>query len=284
MEKIKTLTVNGEAYQLWDGEAAHIDDSKVSPDTCWSGDKVIRQLCPAFTQTGSTVTCQPVEHSPLQVVSYIDPIQAGSGYASPDNVRPISGHCAVKLTRNDAEFTLDLGQEVYGGSFDWTSGVLTIDKTLVRVTSDIGWVMGGASNPNGIKSFYTSKKFENVYDSTVALGRTVSSHYLYYEAGWSVSSVAFPYAIKVLNSLIYIADVRFTDLESFKAFLDTENVQLLCFLKKPVTIQLTPQEVLALSGVNTLYSNTGNTTVTGKADPVAIIEKLSSAVTALLEG
>ena len=45
--------------------------------------------------------------------------------------------------------------------------------------------------------------------------------------------------------------------------------------------QLTPQQIRALSGVNTLYTDAGDTTVTGKADPVAVIEKLTNAIIAL---
>lgn len=52
-------------------------------------------------------------------------------------------------------------------------------------------------------------------------------------------------------------------------------------LTEPYTVQLTPQKILALSGVNTLYSDTGDTEVKGKADPVAVIEKLTNAIIAL---
>jgi hypothetical protein len=47
---------------------------------------------------------------------------------------------------------------------------------------------------------------------------------------------------------------------------------------------MTLTEIRGLQGINSLWCDVGNTTVNGKADPVAIIEKLSSAVTAMLEG
>jgi hypothetical protein len=46
-------------------------------------------------------------------------------------------------------------------------------------------------------------------------------------------------------------------------------------------VQLTPQEILGLSGTNTLYSDTGDTDVSGKADPTSVIEKLTNAIIAL---
>ena len=48
-----------------------------------------------------------------------------------------------------------------------------------------------------------------------------------------------------------------------------------------VVTQVEAQRIPALSGTNTIYSDTGDTTVTGRADPTAVIEKLKSAIIAL---
>jgi hypothetical protein len=58
-------------------------------------------------------------------------------------------------------------------------------------------------------------------------------------------------------------------------------VQLLYTLAEPVTVQLAPTEILALSGTNTIYSDTGDTQVSGKADLRVTIEKLTNAIIAL---
>ena len=52
-------------------------------------------------------------------------------------------------------------------------------------------------------------------------------------------------------------------------------------MEEPVTIQLTPQEILALSGTNTIYTDTGDTTVSGRADPNTIIQQLAARIAAL---
>ena len=59
------------------------------------------------------------------------------------------------------------------------------------------------------------------------------------------------------------------------------GAQVVYPIAEPVTDQLTPQELLGLSGTNTLYSDTGNTDVSGKADPTSVIEKLTNAIIAL---
>ena len=193
-----------------------------------------------------------------------------------------SAATAYEPYRGDA-FTAQLGQTVGVGTYDWNTGELTITKAIMRLTSDMAWKMTGTSNPNGIYSFYMS--FETGEIRINGTRRVVSSHYPYYENGWSVSSVAYEYAIKELSTTeirqIYLCDVRFKDMDSFKAFLDAENVQVLYTLTEPVTIRLAPQEILALSGENTLVSSTGDTEVTGRADPAAVIEKLTSAILAL---
>ena len=61
----------------------------------------------------------------------------------------------------------------------------------------------------------------------------------------------------------------------------TTGAQVVYALDAPQTIQLTPTEILALSGVNTLYTDTGDTTVSGLSDPVAIINRLSARISVL---
>ena len=61
----------------------------------------------------------------------------------------------------------------------------------------------------------------------------------------------------------------------------TTGAQVVYELSVPRTIQLTPTEILALSGVNTIYADTGDTTVSGRADPNTIIQQLATRIAAL---
>ena len=61
----------------------------------------------------------------------------------------------------------------------------------------------------------------------------------------------------------------------------TIGAQVVYELEEPQTIQLTPQEILALSGVNTIYADTGDVTVAGRADPNAVIKQLAARIAAL---
>ena len=58
----------------------------------------------------------------------------------------------------------------------------------------------------------------------------------------------------------------------------TTGAQVVYKLAEPITIQLTPQQITALSGVNTLYTDADGATVTGRADPIKRITDLEDAV------
>ncbi len=302
MQEIKTLTVNGKSYvirdksavsvdaqNLADGDkaqarenigACQIDDATVGADA-WSSQNTVDKLAPNFTESGAVVTCAPVEGYPLQVVSKITHAQEGSGDPSLENVRPIVGHSALKLTRNDAEFTVDFGQTVYGGSFDWQSGVLTITNTIMRLTSDLTWSRSSTTNSYGFNAYYVTIGDTKKGNGTQS--RVVCTHYPS-TTGWSNSSVGQK-TIKIQHNngkmAIYIADDSFSSIGEFKAFLSANDIQIVHTPEQPIIIQLTPQEILAVSGQNTLSSDTGDTTVKGKADPTAVIEKLTNAIIAL---
>ena len=179
-------------------------------------------------------------------------------------------------------FTLDLWQtvyggtldSVYGGTLDWTTGVLTAQwkcEEVVAVNSitSTGFAVINMKN----KIDYNSKKIH-----------VSCSHY---EAGlWNA---AYPnnYIFAANESGFTVRDSEhFTTKESADAYLAEQKaagtpVQICYKLKTPVTVQLTPQEIRALSGVNTIYSNTGDTTVSGRADPVANNNNLLARIAAL---
>ena len=64
-----------------------------------------------------------------------------------------------------------------------------------------------------------------------------------------------------------------------------QNPLQICYqLDTPATYQLTPIEVLTLLGANTIYADTGNTTVTYRADPTLYADKRSTATRSIIAG
>ena len=54
-------------------------------------------------------------------------------------------------------------------------------------------------------------------------------------------------------------------------------------LATPIPFTVTPQELNAVAGTNTIYSSTGDTTVSGRADPNTILQQLAQRIAALAE-
>lgn len=74
--------------------------------------------------------------------------------------------------------------------------------------------------------------------------------------------------------------------ESLKAYLKTQYdggtpVQACYCLDEPYEIQLTPQQITALSGVNTIYTDADGVIVTGAEDPKHTITELKNAILSL---
>lgn len=260
-------------------DAPQIDDDVVSATNPWSSLKIVDTLAPPFSSSGAIVTCNPVAGYPLHVVSQIVPVQEGEGDPSPENVRPISGWTEATLTHNDTPITLPFGQTVYGGTLDWTTGVLTVDRIYLRLTSSMDIRSYSYSGSSGI---FVNNILDDNYNRTdgfcshsriILLGETPSI--LPGALMWIGSANKSIYWIRILDEL------GFSTIEEFKSWLDEQNVYVAYKSNSQTSVQLTAQEILALSGTNTIYTDTGDTTVSGRADPNTIIQQLAARIAAL---
>lgn len=161
---------------------------------------------------------------------------------------------------------------VYGGTLDVTSGVLTVDRAEVDLGT-LEWL-----KPTSANNYYaTTPKYnergasENFICSRYKFGGFVFASPYYGGTGefklWGIPSNA---------AEIYIHDDNYTDVTSFKTAMS--GVQFVYELATPITYQLTPTEVNTLLGVNNVYSDTGDTEVTYRADPTLIYNKLAAAI------
>lgn len=177
-------------------------------------------------------------------------------------------------------FTMELGQTVYGGSLDWKTGVLTVDKVCVAFNGTESWEF------NKDKGEGKGCRYDYNYTSQlIPKGDTcICSHYphvapeegmgVWTNGGYSTTTVG----LRILWTYKTVAELKAYLTEQYAA---GTPVQICYPLVTPITVQLTPQEVMALSGMNCLISDTGNTTVSGKADPNAVIQDLYSKLNAL---
>ena len=157
---------------------------------------------------------------------------------------------------------------VYGGTIDVATGLLTVTWAMITINGSTSLQVNGATaNTSKFGVFVTGK----------ANGKT------------NILSNLFAYPVGVIDAVGVVIGrdgnnfVEFSlphDVAQTKAagqawFAD--NPTQLCYeLATPQTYQLTPQEVLhALYGVNNVWADTGNVSVTYPADTKMFIEKLT---------
>lgn len=282
MLKMKTLTIGDKTYQVWDPEAARIDDAAVG-ENVWSSQKLVEFLCPSRSSTGRELTCVPAAESALQLKSAV--VFAQSGTPSPAVPVPITGIRELTAQQeNDTEhreYTVQLGQEVCCGSFDWASGTLTLTHKLYTVTGEEAWGVGGSGvyattvNGEGILQ-------DSTQGSTNIYGFCSHVHNTGKPLSWGCLHKA--------NATRGIEFGKFADgfwgeelkqitVDKWKAYVKAQAaagtpIQILYELDAPVTVLLTPQPLTALPGENRISSPEAEITVTYRADPRVLLETL----------
>ena len=169
---------------------------------------------------------------------------------------------------NGTVYDIDLPQTVYGGTLDVSTGELTIDKAAV----DLG-TLTWQTNTSGV--FYANgTSLGYLHNDSQA---AICSKYLYNGSGNSSSVVASgPDKTVYLNlysglSWVFIKDTTYTDATAFKASLS--DVQLVYEVDTPTTLTLTPEQVTTLLGQNNIYADSGEVSVTYRADTGLYIDK-----------
>ena len=219
---------------------------------------------PLQEASGSVVTIEPLTGYKLGVTSHITAVQEGTGDPSPDNVRPIVGWDSVTLTYNDQANTRALPETVYGGTLDWRTGLLTVTHVLRTFDGSETW--SNASEMESHKRYYTMTGHNTVgnedYDAVICNRYATNERANIDAVGCCLSGQAPTSLFNLVLPKDVYADAN--DVKSLvQAYADTGEPLAACIkLRAPYTIQLTPQQLVALAGTNTIYSNSGDTTVT----------------------
>ena len=147
-------------------------------------------------------------------------------------------------------FTADFGQTVYGGTLDWSTGLLTVDRASAQFMPAIMYSYGSA----GYSVFQSSiMQPEAATQDLYSICNRFKRNY-----AWQRDDEYY----YVTGEYIYVFSNRWTTIEEAKTWF-TDNPTIMVYkLATPIIIALDPEKIVALSGVNTVYSNTGDTTVT----------------------
>lgn len=234
--------------------------------------------------SGDSVSITDGAAMPVQsLVSHIEPVQEGEGYPSPENVRPIIGWDNVNLWRGpaydetvSATLTAELPETVYGGTLDWTTGVLTvhykhltIDSVAAVYTRGGEGFFGGSLTVSGMRS---NARTDGYCDCLNPLNSPSNA---------LTSCITFGVNDKKIY-MVFPESLVGTTLTSINDYLSANPVNVVYPLETLYTIQLAPQQLETLKGMNNIWSDAGATEVTYAADTKLYIDGKIAAIAAAI--
>ncbi len=251
----------------------------------------LEKLYPAFADSGAAVVCEPAEGQLLNVVSHITPGE------------DLTGCTRIALWRGG----LNLWDEVWELGSITTGGIDQTSANTIRSANYIP-VKGGVTLrlcfPQMCRMLIFGKNKEFLKISYPAADGALTPEcdgYIRFAVGGAIGGL--PAITQYGNDICICVDrggaaayepyrgemlhmelgqtVYGGSLDWGRGVLTVTHASDGTELTEPYTVRLTPQQIPALSGVNTLCSEPGNTQVSGKADLAAVIEKLRNAVIAL---
>ena len=150
------------------------------------------------------------------------------------------------------QYTLALGDTIYGGTVDFDSGVMTVVGAKYKMLS------ADVTNASGSFAgrYFTGSNF--VADVETAQRILMCDAFNAIHTG-SSTTVGDCYVTSNGNISF---NTSFESLSDFQTYLDNNDVYVIIPVSTPTTIQLTPEQIQLLQGTNTLYASTGQISVT----------------------
>lgn len=245
--------------------SALIDDSAVRNDASWSSLNTIDKLCPSFEKTGTLVQCEPVEGYPLEVHSDND-----FGFVLTVCGKNLYNKTAYPLTTDGYPYR-SLGSFSTSGNYRRTDFIPV--RHLAGQTITLNYAPVTASNPGmAFYKYIPDVKSSDDCKNAFCGGGSGYNTNVPADAAYMCFSVAVGDKDKDIQ--IELGSTA-TEYEAYRGKTVTGE---------PGDVQIVP----ARKGQNFLfaYSVSDNATavqitVNGRADPVAIIKKLTQAVLSL---
>lgn len=166
-----------------------------------------------------------------------------TSYEPYENICPITGFSSVTITDVDSEshtatVTVSLGQTVYGGTLDLTSGELTVSNKYVDLSSLSNWTYDTVNKR-------WSKYIDDLYDYTSRSANIICEKY----ATDTTATAGDEGKVFTINKYILVVTTDSTNAPTGGCVYP---------LATPTTTTLTAAEVALVAGYNKIESDTGN--------------------------
>lgn len=177
------------------------------------------------------------------------------------------------------DLTLSFGQTVYGGQLDVEKGELVVDRKykLYDGSSDEEWAYSSAWSKTNTNVFFSDVAIEDAYFpfyDVVSITNCncfegVSRNRLYEidtnGVSLSGSTSQGKITVRILKSTA-------SSLVDFETWIASNNIEIVYILKTPITIQLTPNEISLLEGVNNISTTGDKITLTYRNGKFATLD------------
>ena len=225
------------------------DDTTIS-QRAWSSKHTIDMLCPHFEETGTMVRCEPVNGYPLSITA------EGSTAISRCGKNLIDYTQAVPRTTGQVVNIIENGVEWVSGNYYF---MIPCDIKAGDVV--VFSCVDNADAINGIILYNSETKTES--SSLIGKNKAITVN-----ADADTVRVYKKEPAVMIETPIVITNLQLEYGNTATAYDSYKGIETFA-----------PSETIpALSGVNTIWADSGEITVSGRADPVAIIEKLTQAV------
>lgn len=157
-------------------------------------------------------------------------------------------------------YTIQLGQEVYGGTVDLVNGVMRVDRKLINA-KDRTWILSAA----GV-AVYTPTDTDNSITIQYPTGRRpiISSAFVYSDMA-SLPNQRCGWGGVTNNKNLFVRyDELTTSLDTWNTFINANDIEFVYYIE-PFDIQLTPTQIETIAGkTNTIFADTGDIDLTYK--------------------
>lgn len=155
---------------------------------------------------------------------------------------------------------------VYGGTLDVTTGLLTVDRGIKVLNGSEDWAEYASGN--GFRLLLSEMKNGEAQDGI--------ANYLPTVDGLSALGIEFGRNDKRIYLAQALTIGGVSNLSSWRSYLESNQLQIVFPLATPQTYQLTPVKIEMLLGDNNVWADTGDSTVTYRADTKLYIQKINA--------
>ena len=212
-----------------------------------------------------------------------------SGYEPYSNICPITPHTEVNITvsatqgGSGEDTQIALGRNVYGGTLNVKTGLLTVTHAFVTIDGNEAGVTWTDIGNNMRSSILNIENLKSAPKATGANAEAISNYLEKVIKNYSADVTGFYFYdesniyVKLPKSVLPSADTS-----GCTQYLQSHNLSICYKLLTPQTVQLTPQEVNSLLGQNNISADTGDIDIVYVKESARIIPNPSGKSDAFL--